>query len=176
MGELTYRRRQLKEGVKYFWNVRWQSWDIKGLAGRKSFFFCLCERLRKQTGVVRREGHLFQSSHNDIPLKLLLRQLISYVACRGRQIPRHETGFCVAASCLIEKKTKNKATSACFCPVCSSYFPATVNGVKERGRSKESSSGWEQEIICLIHPSPHRKCLMGLWGTEVKGHSLLESQ
>lgn len=117
-------------------------------------------------------GDLFHS-HSDIPIKQAQSQLITGVACRGKQIPRHET-VCVQQHPALREK--HSSASVCFCPACSSYLPESVDDVEEQGTSIEMRSGRGQQLICLIAHHTHRKCLMGPVGVEVRGQRPLVSR
>lgn len=55
----------------------------------RPFLLALWSIIKKQD---KERGSLFHSSHNDIPIKQSQSQLITGMACTGKQIPRHETG------------------------------------------------------------------------------------
>lgn len=56
---------------------------------------------------------MFHSSHNNIPIKQSQSQLITGVACGGKQIPRHESGSVEQYPAL---RKKHCSVSVCFSP------------------------------------------------------------
>ncbi len=102
---------------------------VEGIPGpfRKQdvHFFSLWWRIKKKQST--KSKGLFHRSHNDIPIKQSQSQLITGVACRGKQIPRHETGSVRQHPAL---RKKHCSTSACFCPTCSSYLPCLAITIK----------------------------------------------
>lgn len=131
------------------------------------YFTCLGGALKKNN---KERGSLFQSSHNDIPIKQSRSQLITGVACRGKQIPRHERGSVRQYPVL---RKKHCSASVCFRPACSSYLPENVDGMKEQGRSTEMSSRRVQQLIYVISQHRCRKCVKGPVGVQVRVHKLL---
>lgn len=106
------------------------------------YFTCHGGALKTKSG-----GSLFQSGHNDIPIKQSRSQLITGVACGGKQIPRHERGSARRHPAL---RKKHCGASVCFRPACSSYLPEKVDGMKERGRSREMRRRGGQKLVYMI--------------------------
>ena len=116
-------------------------------------------------------GILFQSDYNDIPIKQSESQLITGVACWGKQIPRHETGSVWKYPAL---RKKHCSASVCFRLTCSSYLPENKDDKKEQGGCADVKSRREPWLFVWLSTIHTGSILWALWESRSKtpGYSL----